>query len=336
MILDGSKATFLVSNDAGPRAWIVQFVGAKNITLNLNWQGTNHTDDTNGIGGVWFTGGNSAIDYSYTGYKMFDCVRVGEGEDPAITASTVYEGNHDFNLRGFCVDVYYGAAVYLTSNVNIWLEISRSTFGADTSYRAVYLEACNNVRAVSRSKNMAVPDGVNCICIGPRYTSPQMVGCTNIWLDATDLGTTQLVAYQRLVKVYQVTTTNLKNTSANQDNIHINVTLTMSATVWGSNPVVTFSSLGDQGTCLNTYTNVFVSGRVTRLVANNYRLLAVDSDCTGLSSLGLTVINFHDTLAGNRLMECLAANIPVEVQTYLSDYGSFYATTPAVQHLTAH
>lgn len=333
-IIDASQATFLMVNDAGPRAWLMRFDGCTNMIFRMNWKGTNHTDGTNGVGGVWLRGNNSSVDYAFTSNKMYEGVRVGENEDPYYQPSAAYEGNHDINIWSKCVDTYYACPVYLASNVNIWCESIGTSAGGYGAYRAVYIEACNNVHAVSRTKDLVVPDGVNIISMGPRYTSPQMVGCTNVWLDATDLGTTHITTYQNLVKVCVVTCHDaaVQNLSATMDNIHINITLSSSATLWGSNLMVVFQCLG---TGSNVYSNIFLSGRVKRLDGNNRWMCALDGATTGLSTLGLTAINLHDDATG-RFFEALAANQPVAIHKYLSDVGTCYFTTPAVQTITAH
>jgi len=335
IIIDGSQATFKVINDNAPKSYVMAFDGCTNVTLRFNWVGTNYTISKYGVGGVWFRGWNSNVDYSFTSNRMFEGVRIGEGEDPRETHSDDYEGNHDFNINAKCIDTHYACPVYLASNINIWSESIGTAAGGWGSWRNVYLQGCSNVHAVSRVKNLSVSDGCNCIAIGPRFTSPQMVGCSNIWLDATDLGTTRFIKYQMLVKMYQVAAqdSNLTNLSATHNNININVDLTVSHSLWGANPVVVFDC---GGTGANEFKDITISGRVNRTEPTGIPLIDTVSSMTGLAALDLTLFNFHTTMPSQPTMRVSLAEPVVKVNSYLCDLGTFRFAAPGRQTHTLH
>jgi hypothetical protein len=341
-VVDAGQATFTFLSDDRPSLGMICFEASSNIDIVIknmigSHSGTTTTGAGSGVRGMWLTRGNSNFDITFRAQTMFEGIRIAEYEDPASPPASTMEGNHDINVWCSVVDTFYGVPCYLASNLIIYCESKGTPAGNYGCYRAVYLTGCSNVRAVSRTQNMSTPDGVNIIGSAPRLANPQHIGCTNIWLDATDLGTNRYVQYQYLVKMAIVSCT-VSNISAAFSNINVNVSLTMSATVWGANSVVAFGA----GAALPTGAHTFqmnLSGLVKRLSYIADATIKQESTPVGLTSVTLNLINFHDLYYnGSKPISIYvpgsASTVAYYVNSYASDVQTASFSNGGIQTLT--
>ena len=336
IVIDASKATFVLSNDTVKDAALFAFSGCSDVTLNFNFVGT-HTNRNNGMRGIFLKNNNNKFNIIFSSNRMFEGIRVGNWEDPAVYRSAVFEGNQDIAIKAKCVDTYYAVPCYLTDKLDIQCESRGTASGGFAAYRAVYLNGCSNVKAVSRTLNLAAPDGVNIIGSGPQYSEPRMLGCRNVWLNATDLGSTQYVQYQSLVK-FNIVSASTDNVSSIQDNINVRVDLKITPSVWRNNSAVVFGSLG--ASAAHEFKNITLSGSIVRTVDGDHSTVSVEDGAIGLSKLDITFRDFSDKGVSRKPLTLYIppslSGVKVTGRAYRSQIGRVAVANPAIQALAVH
>ena len=339
--IDASQAVFYTPSGGDITKDITEqslflFNGCNDINIKANFKGVHQGHTHLGIKGIYLKSNNSNADLTITSERMFDGIRVGNWEDPAQVSGPIYEGNHDITIDIKSVDTYYTAALYLTNNATITSEAKGTAEGNYGAYRAVYLNGCTNVNATSKTMDMNVSDGVNIIGSAPQWSLPQHVGCSNITMNATDMGTTHYVQYQSLVKL-NVVTSSVIDTSIIHKNININVDIKETDTIWTNNRAVAIGAIGEGAS--HRYEDVTISGTVDRQTANTSSAISVETLVQGLSYFGLTLRGFHDLFdpqAKPYTINVGSALPTVEIEAYDSDVGTVYLSDKTKQTFVAY
>jgi len=341
--IDASQATLFVTNDTTRTDnSLFRFDGCSNLDINANFLGA-HTGLTgSGVKGLYLKSNNTHAKLTFTAKQMFDGVRIGNWEDPAVAPTPVFEGNQDITVNCTTTDTYYSVAAFLTDTMTITSHAIGTQAGKYGAHRAVYLDGCSNVTATSDTCDLAVGDGVNIIGTAPMAVAPFHAGSSNISLTCNDLGTTHYVASQCLVKM-NVVTSSTEDVPTITDNIQMDVHVNPSGTVWTANRVFAAGSVSVDQLPHHRFTNISLSGTVDRdasYVATMSPTIHVENITVGMLSFDLTLKNFHDlyTPAATKPISIYvgSAQPAVTINAYSSDIGSVTFTDTSKQSCTSH
>ena len=310
------------------------FSGCTNTTINAKLSGAHTSTDANGVKGVWFRNDNVGITCNLVTSNLWDGVRIGQYIYQSSTDD--FYGNRDIKIVSTNTDTYYGVVVMMVANAEIDAYCSGTAEGTFGLHRSVYIAGSTNVVASSRSINANVQDGVNIICITPVINPPYNQGCTNLTLYAEDLGSTNNVLYQSLVKI-NVVSSDRQATNGTHNGIHVNVKAFSSATV-RTNPysTVCFGSMGTAGTTSHTFTNIVISGSVGRVTSYTRPAIVAESSLVGIGNLYLDLSDFHDAYHASAYTVSFEEDVMgVRVRAVNSDLNANnYFETPGSQTLT--
>lgn len=289
--IDAPGAEFYCTNMNGAGQAIFWLLRCTNTTISANLRG-DHTADGSGVKGVWLVASNDNITLNLGTRQVYDGVRIGDWNDgpPAL-----YTGNRDITIISTNVDTRYGVAAYLADTLNINCE-AEGTAAADWGLRrCVYITGSSNVTAISRSKNAAVPDGVNVVSSAPGPYEPYHFGCSNVTFYCTDLGTTNDVSdSQKLFIMAIVSSHGYTNVSVSHDAIYASLTVPETAVGFTNNYTVGIQALLSD-TAQHTY-NLTLAGNVAHAMDNPKATILVNTYAytKDLKTLNLTLEGFHD------------------------------------------
>jgi hypothetical protein len=309
--IDAASAEFYCTNLDSEQA-IFQFRSCTNIILNAQFRGEHQPVPTSGVKSVHLVSSNSAVNINIRTTKMYDGVRIGNYEDPSVIATPTYDGNGNITVVATNLDTYYGVAAYLARDLNITCQSVGTSANGFGAYRCVYLNGCSNVMAYSYCRDLAVPDGCNIIGSGPSALSPYHFGASNVTMYAMDLGSTNNVLYQSLVKL-GVVTSSVSATNITLQNIRIIVNAPSTSTIRPNLYTVAIGSLGTGAA--HVYTNITISGTVGRGPSNRSPAIKVESTLAGLAVLQLALDGFYDPSAPTQDTVMVASSLPRAIIT---------------------
>lgn len=336
VVIDASQAWFKTP-DSAPESALFRFSDSRNVRLHANFEGDNYGDKGNGrdsVTAIHLWSNNENFDLVFEAVQMFDGVRIGNWILDR-TASVDYSGNKNITVNAKGRDTVYTVAAYLASKLTLAVEVHGTAARGYGARRAVYLAGCDDVRAVSESRDMNISDGVNLITTNATVHPPYHIGSTNVTLHAIDTGSTMHVNHRRLAKL-GVVTNDESNISATHKNIAIQLSFTGPMTDWLGTHIFSFGALGTGAQ--HRFEDITLSGRLERM-GSNLAVIFGEGNMEGLAYLGMNLVDFHDI--GGPTWTPLSIRITnpdptVEIQSFRSTVGSVYFINPTRQSYTDH
>ncbi len=334
VVIDASQAWFKTP-DSAPESALFRFSDSRNVRLHANFEGDNYGDKGNGrdsVTAIHLWSNNDNFELLFEAVQMFDGVRIGNWIADR-TASVDYSGNRNVTVSAKARDTVYSVAAYLASNLTVEVEVHGTAARGYGARRAVYLAGCDEVRAVSRSRDMNISDAVNLITTNATVHPPYHLGSTNVTLHAIDTGSSMHVNHRRLAKL-GVVTSDESNISATHRNIAIQLGFTGPMTGWLDTHIFAFGALGKGAQ--HRFEDITLSGRLDRRESNMAAVFG-EGNTEGLAYVGMNLVDFHDTGSATWTPLSIRVTSPdptVEIRGSRSTVGSVHFINPSRQTYT--
>jgi hypothetical protein len=210
----------------------LRLVSCTNVTIRLKTSGVQDGNDydTYSAKGIWLWGTNNGINISTVSTGTWFSVGVGgwwaSGTDYWLGNTNITISSTNYNCR-------YGVDLRMTHGATVTNQSIGDATHNYASHRAVYVAGSTNVTAYSWSKDLNAQDADHYVTSNP--SSVGNAGSSNVWLSATDLGSTYLPNAGRcLAKVGTVYST-LSAYKTTMSDITLDVHIVSDATKWNKN-----------------------------------------------------------------------------------------------------
>lgn len=338
VVIDANNVEFYCTNlvSSGGSS-IFNFRFCTNVTITGRFRGDHTGSTSSGVKSVYLQCSNYNFTINTVNNGMFDGTRIGDFED-ATFGKTFFAGNSTINVTNISTNTQFSVAVYLSDNINI-NSTTVGTSGNYGSYRNVYISGSGHITAVANSLNAASQDSVDLITTAPAFMAPQHFGCSNVTFYATDLGSTNPIAFQNLVGFGVVSSTST-NVSIVHTNIDLTVSLVQNANTWTNNYMVAIQSYGTSASHAFSFTLRGTNNHSSTPRVNIKPCIEAYNNNAGLAYVSMTLTNFYDYTLGTApeptTVEFLSTNAAANIVTwYPSEFHNATLSNPSIQFLEA-